>query len=154
MTPRFLARGLLLLLVLAGIFGMHVLTAEDGAGGHGALPMVGTAHHGSPRDAIMTPGEMSGHETSAAVFVGSSVTGMNTVLQPDPGSTMGHGDMAGCVLFLVVGAAALVLALLRLPRMIGSTGLVGFAGPALTDERRRGPPGRFRPRIALCVIRT
>ena len=116
--------------------------------------MVGTAHHGSPRDAIMTPGEMSGHETSAAVFVGSSVTGMNTVLQPDPGSTMGHGDMAGCVLFLVVGAAALVLALLRLPRMIGSTGLVGLAGPALTDERRRGPPGRFRPRIALCVIRT
>ena len=40
-----------LLLVLAGIFGMHVLSAEDGAGGHGALPMVGTAHTRGPRDA-------------------------------------------------------------------------------------------------------
>jgi hypothetical protein len=60
--------------------------------------------------------------------------------------------MAGCILFLVVGGAALILLLLRLRGGHGTTGLGRFAGIAVSDMRRRGPPGGW-PRLALCVIR-
>lgn len=63
-----------------------------------------------------------------------------------------HGATAGCILFLVVGGAALTLLLLRLREGQGPTGLGRFASIAVSDMRRRGPPGRW-PRRALCVIR-
>ena len=60
--------------------------------------------------------------------------------------------MAGCILFLVVGGAALILLLVRHRDGYGTTGLGRLASIAVTDMRRRGPPGRW-PRLALCVIR-
>jgi hypothetical protein len=82
-----------------------------------------------------------------------SLPGIGAVLTADPGSGGGdHGAMAGCILFLVVGGAALILLLLRSRDGQGATGLGRFAGIAVTDMRRRGPPGRW-PRHALCVIR-
>lgn len=141
-TVKALVRGLLLAAVLAGIFGMHVLSAEDGSGGHGALPTVEPGVHSTMAGAENThpPTPMAALAESAAFL-------------PDPGSGMDHGDMAGCILFLVAGTAALLLVLVRHRRSIASTDPVRRRATALTDLRRRGPPGRYRPRVALCVIR-
>jgi hypothetical protein len=73
-------------------------------------------------------------------------------LPATPGSGGDDGAMAGCILFLVIGGAALILALVRHRGAPWATGLGRLAGIALTDLRRRGPPGAW-PRLALCVIR-
>ncbi len=150
---RLLGRGLLLGLVLVGIFGMHVLTPDDGLGAHGALPMTGaTGNHGAMADqSVAAPGpgpmmpapEMSA--PAASMVISASA-------EADSGSGMNHAAMASCILFLAAGVAALVLALLRYRRTTWSVG-TGRVGNGKTDVRRRGPPGRFRPRVALCVIR-
>jgi len=147
---RRAARRMLLAAVLAGLFGMHVLTAEDGTCQHGALPMIGTSGHA----------DMTGHDPSpadampVAMDANGSVAGIGVVVTPaDPGSGGDdHGAMACCILFLAVGGAALILLLLRYRNGQGTTGLGRLAGTAVTDLRRRGPPGRW-PRLALCVIR-
>lgn len=121
---------MLLLAVIAGVFGMHVLTAGDGPG-HGMLPTITMAGH---------------HEDPAMVEPAPA----QPMAGPLPAGA-GHGDMAGCVLFLVIGGTALLL--LALARSAG--------GPRdhdrrrdgrPLDPRRRGPPDGW-PRIALGVIR-
>lgn len=143
------ARVTLLVAVLAGLFGMHVLTADGGNGRHGALPMIGTAGHDTMTDHDSSPTTTRPMSTDAL----GSVPGA-AVLAVDPGSGgEGHGAMAGCILFLVVGGAALILLLLlRYRAGSGTAGLGRFVGIAVTILRRRGPPGRW-PRLALCVIR-
>jgi len=147
-TPGKVRRWLLLGAVIAGIFGMHVLTAEDGTSRHGALPMISTAGHA----------DMTGHDPQLAsarplaVDAAVGMAGVAAVTAADPGSGGDHGAMAGCILFLAVGAAALILVLLRLRGGPGLAGIGRFAGTAVSDMRRRGPPGRW-PRFALCVIR-
>ena len=140
------ARWVLLAAVLAGLFGMHVLTAEDsGTGAHGALPMIATSAH----DGMTVPDRATTQDVPATFDAADS----GAVLLPAaPGSGGDHGAMAGCILFLVVGGAALILALLRHRGAPWATGLGRLAGIALTDLRRRGPPGAW-PRLALCVIR-
>jgi len=132
----------LLAAVLAGIFGMHVLSAESGSGGHGALPTVEPGGHSTMAGAenAHTPTPIAASAEAAAFL-------------PDSGSGMDHGDMAGCILFLVAGTAALLLVLLRHRRSSASTDAVRRRATAPADLRRRGPPGRYRPRVALCVIR-
>jgi hypothetical protein len=128
---------------------MHVLTAEDGSGGHGGLPMISTSQHSdmvglAPSNAARMPVLMDA--------IGS-VPRIAAVLSPDPDAGgADHGEMAGCILFLVVGGAALILLLFRLRDGQGKTGPGRFAGIAVADLRRRGPPIRW-PRLALCVIR-
>jgi hypothetical protein len=147
-TPGKVRRWLLLAAVIAGIFGMHVLTAEDGTSRHGALPMISTAGHA----------EMTGHDPQLAgalplaVDAAVGMAGVAVVTAADPGSGGDHGAMAGCILFLAVGAAALILVLLRLRGGPGLAGIGRLAGTSVSDMRRRGPPGRW-PRLALCVIR-
>jgi hypothetical protein len=142
------ARLTLLGAVLAGLFGMHVLTADDGSR-HGALPMISTTGHDTMtghRSAPTTPPPMS----MAAL---DGLPGIAAVLTIDPGSGGdGHGAMAGCILFLVVGGATLILLLLRYHAGSGMAGLGRLVGTVRTDMRRRGPPDRW-PRLALCVIR-
>ena len=140
------ARWVLLAAVLAGLFGMHVLTAEDsGSGGHGLLPMIVTSDH----DGMTGSARASTQDVSATIDAADS----GAVLLPGaPGSGGDHGAMAGCILFLVIGGAALILGLLRHRGAPWATGLGRLAGIALTDLRRRGPPGAW-PRLALCVIR-
>ena len=134
---------MLLAAVLAGVFGMHVLTAEDSrSGGHGALPMIAAAHD------RMTGDDLAQQAAPAADAAGGGVV----VLPAAPGTGGDHGAMGGCILFLVVGGAALILALLRHRGAPRATGTGRLAGMALTDLRRRGPPGRW-PRLALGVIR-
>jgi hypothetical protein len=141
---------MLLAAVLAGIFGMHVLTADDGANGHGTLPMIDTAGHAA---------NMNGDREMAATRDPQVVTAAQltpvaaaTPFFADSGSGMDHGAMAACILFLAA-AAALILVLLRYRRLTRTTGPGRAARSALTGIRRRGPPGRYRPRVALCVIR-
>ena len=137
------ARGVLLAAVLAGLFGMHVLTDEDsGNGGHGLLPIVTTTH-----DGMAGPARVTTRDVPATI---DAADGGAVLLAPDSGGD--HGAMAGCILFLVVGGAALILALLRHRGAPWATGLGRLAGIALTGIRRRGPPASW-PRLALCVIR-
>ncbi len=142
------ARLALLAAVLAGLFGMHVLTAEDGSSGHGALPMIVTSHPD-----MTVPAHSPADPTPVVMDAVGTLPGIAAELSADPGAGgVDHGAMAGCILFLVVGGAALILLLLRLRGGQGATGLGRFAGIAVSDMRRRGPPGRW-PRLALCVIR-
>jgi len=142
------ARMTLLAAVLAGLFGMHVLTADGDNGRHGALPMIGTASHDTMTDHHATPTTSPPMSMDALASVpGAAVLAVH----PGPGGD-GHGAMAGCILFLVVGGAALILLLLRYRARSGTAGLGRFVGIAVTDMRRRGPPGRW-PRLSLCVIR-
>ena len=134
---------MLLAAVLAGVFGMHVLSAEDSGGGHGALPMIATSAHD-----VMTGDDLAHRAAPAA----DARSGGVVVLRAAPGTGGDHGAMGGCILFLVVGGAALILALLRHRGAPWATGMGRLAGVALTDLRRRGPPGRW-PRLALGVIR-
>ena len=125
---------------------MHVLTAEDsGTGGHGALPMIATSAH----DGMTGPARAATRDVPATIDAAARGA---VFLPATPGTGGDHGEMAGCILFLVIGGAALILALLRHRGAPWATGLGRLAGIALTDLRRRGPPGAW-PRLALCVIR-
>ena len=146
------ARGVLLVAVLAGLFGMHVLTAADAVDGHGAIPMIGAADHGGS----------AGHDSSVvAAGMGQSDSSDDVAAPPetgpvvgsaDPGSGIGHGAMAGCILFLVLGGAALLLALLRYRGPFAVAGSGRLTAARLVDLRRRGPPIGW-PRVSLSVIR-
>lgn len=106
-------------------------------------PIAASAHDG------MTGARATTQDVPATVDAADS----GAVLLPAaplPGGD--HGAMAGCILFLVIGGAALIFALLRHRGGPWATGLGRLAGVALTDLRRRGPPGAW-PRLALCVIR-
>lgn len=126
-----LARWVLLVAVIAGVVGMHVLTAGDGPG-HGMLPAASMAaeHHAPAAAPDPTP---------AGPAVAGAPTGPS------------HGDMSGCILFLVVGGA--VLLLVALARAGADTGGGRRRVASLLLElRRRGPPAGW-PRLALNVIR-
>jgi hypothetical protein len=144
-SPRLLLRGILLAAVLAGIFGMHVLTADDAGNGHGALPMTSTAGMSSDHEMATT------HDLQVVAAAQMAPVTAATVFLGDPGSGMPHGAMAACILFLA--AAALILGLRRYSWLTRTTGPGSAARSALTGIRRRGPPGRYRPRVTLCVIR-
>ena len=150
-TGRTAARLILLAAVLAGLFGMHVLTTEDGTSRHGALPMISAAgpHGLSGNDSI--PDDTMPAMDATGVLAGGAVVASTTFAPTDPAPGGDHGAMTGCILFLVIGGAALILLLLH-QRNWSNTTRSGLPGPVLTEIRRRGPPVRW-PRLALCVIR-
>jgi hypothetical protein len=123
----------LLVAVIAGVFGMHVLTAGDGPG-HGMLPVaMAPDHHGAAPDAVT-------ERTPPGPAVAPLTPGV------------GHDDLAGCVLFLVAGGAVLLLVALARLGGAGDRADDRRAGGLLRDLRRRGPPDGW-PRLALNVIR-
>lgn len=157
------ARWVLLLAVLAGLFGMHVLTAESSSGGHGALPTAAgagehSASHSGGHDSatdhadpaltgsLPEPAEMAMGTTWAA--------GAAAAEAPDPGGMPeGHGGLSGCILFMVIGGALVLLVLLSARAWPAAFAAWSATWTAWGQVRRRGPPGRDRPRVALCVIR-
>jgi hypothetical protein len=154
-SPAWTAvRWTLLAAVLAGLFGMHVLSDGDDASGHGDLAPVVAGQSssstdvmtGMPRD-LPTAFDSDSAVNTSSVAVVSAVWAAPTV--PMGG---GHG-MAQCVLFMVAVGSALLLALLasRWPATTG--GLLAAVTTIWGELRRRGPPGPERRRIALCVTR-
>ncbi len=146
----------LLTAVIGGILGMHVLTGGDMTAGHGPLPTahVSQRHTADAHDTAGMAG-MDDHR-SAAADVGPVNTGFAGVggWLSDAVVGMTHGGMASCILFLVVGGATLLLALLsgRGSRPQGRATMPG-GGPGVGSMMRRGPPGSGLPRLALCVYR-
>lgn len=153
-------RWLLLLAVLAGLFGMHVLTAESTDGGHGSLPTVTHVDHAMAEP--VSVGAM-GHSLSAgadaAVPAGALVAmpGDAGVTADAPMHTGGmpadHDGLGGCILFLVVGGTLMLLLALVARALVGAAPAWLPSLLAWRGAPRRGPPGRERPRVALCVIR-
>ena len=152
---RTAVRWTLLAAVLAGLFGMHVLTDGDNASGHGDLAPVGAAGQSSSSNLVMTglPRDLPTASGSGSTSNTSSVAVVSAV-SAAPTVPMGAGHtMAQCVLFLVTVGSALLLALLasRWPAPTG--GLLAAVTAIWGELRRRGPPGPERRRIALCVTR-
>jgi hypothetical protein len=142
-----LLRWVLVSLLLTGVIAMHVLSQHD----------AGSGHHGSIIDesAAVPVGQHSGHGAAdlagAAVpdMAGAAVTGTPMLTPVDPGPV--GVSMANCILFLVIGAGALVLALLTaMRRRVASS--VGHSNSAVTSVSR-SPPRIGPPRISLCVLR-
>ncbi len=149
LRPRVVARWLLLAAVLAGLFGMHVLTAHDGPGGDDALPQTVMTGHQN-----MTVTDTSMTAPAIAAAVGAPAPGpIAAVLRSAGDGFGGHGSMAACILFLVVGGVASLLALMAARLAAEASSTSPAAKVMWADLRRRGPPGRSRPRVALCVSR-
>ena len=155
-SPAWTAvRWTLLAAVLAGLFGMHVLTDGDNASGHGDLAPVRAAAQSSSSTDVMTsmPRDLPTASDSGSTLNTSSVAVISAV-SAAPTVPMGAGDgMAQCVLFLFTVGSAVLLALLA-SRWPATTGGLPAAVTTIWGElRRRGPPGPERRRIALCVTR-
>lgn len=144
------ARWLLLGGVLIGLFGMHVLTVEDAAGGHGMLPPALSGHAGHGTTTSTTTDQEGAADSTAPV----SRPIHSEVAAPDgPRSGAGgHDGLTSCVLFLVLGGAALLFALLAYRRRGTGPGGAGSVAAVAAWLWRRGPPAPW-PRVALCVIR-
>lgn len=128
---------------------MHVLTGGDMSGHHEPLPAVG-------HSLISASSEMS-HQMSPQGQprqpVDVEASGATTATPTGAGRGMVDDSMAACILFLVVGGAAAVLALLASRRRLPVDADLVRRGAPRMGVMRRGPPGRDRPRIALCISR-
>jgi hypothetical protein len=137
-TTRLLARWLLLGVVIAAVFGLHVLTVDHGD--HGDLPVAAADGHSSA-----SFGDTARVATTLAV--GQLTSPVDGPVAP---SDDGGGWLAGCVLFLVVGSGLLLL-LQWVRRRIGDP--PPPAGKGVSVAFTRGAAFRPRPRLALGVIR-
>ena len=159
-----LLRWLMLTAVIAGIFGMHVLTGSEMTTGHGLLPgpapmaghtaMVQTSAMPDPTEQGPLPvaGFTQGALSAGVVKTSAAATSV-AATSAGSGQGTGHDSMGACILFLVVGGAAALLALLatRLATRFGHD--AAAVASIVAGVMRRGPPGRGWPRIALCVNR-
>jgi len=139
-------RWMLLAAVLAGLFGMHVLTDGDDASVHGDLAPVPVAAQPSSGGHVMpgrppeAPTAFDTNGRAVNAWSGAAVSGA-----PNGGlGAAGHG-MAQCVLFLLTVGSALLLALLasRWPAM--TRGVLAVVTATRGELRRRGPPGSHAP---------
>lgn len=138
-------RWLLVSLVLTGVIAMHVLSQQDAVGGHHGSIVGEAAVAGAAVNELAAHGGHDDADMGAAPAVGAPM-----VMPAVPGG--GDPSMAACILFLVIGAGALVLALLAaLRRRIEPFTARGLA--SLMTSIPRGPPHIGPPRISLCVLR-
>ena len=141
---RRLWRWLLLMCVVAGIVGMHVLTGGDMAS-HGEPPS--TAHHLSmTSDEHVLPSRSEHPDVTTGTAVGGSMSATTD-------RSAGSDGMGTCILFLTVGGAALLLALLMVRRLRLGDRIAIPVGVRADGPMRRGPPGPNLPRLVLCVHR-
>ena len=137
-------RWLLVSLVLTGVIAMHVLSQHDAAGGHHGSMLGDSASMTAVSDSH------DGHSAVDAAIAVPAGAGVPTVMPAVPSG--GDLSMAACILFMVIGAAALVLALLAaLRRRLKPFAAQGSA--SLVTSIPRGPPHIGPPRISLCVVR-
>lgn len=143
-SPGVLARWLLLCAVIAGVFLLHVLTAENNHSAHGTVSS--PAITAVSQSATPGPGLQNAPEVEVPVVMVPAVSGA----VPPPGGGDG-GDLSECILFLVVTAAtAGVLLLLQRGRADGSSLTPPSAGGVIA---RRAPQSPMVQRLFLGVIR-
>ena len=140
-SPRVLARWVLLCAVIAGVFVLHVLTSEHDHNGHGdPVARLATGHVVTHLGA----GAATGPDNTTAAPIEATIS--------DPVTPIGGdgGWLSGCILFLVVTGTGALLTLAMRRRAEGSAAAVMGVGGVMT--RRGPPPGRVR-RLGLAVIR-
>ncbi|MEJ7650799.1 MAG: hypothetical protein WKF57_17435 [Nakamurella sp.] len=136
-------RWLLVSLVLAGVIAMHVLSQHDAAGGHHGSML------GDSASMMAVPDSHDGHGAGEMVAV---VPGAGAAMVMPAAPSGGDLSMAACILFLVVGAGTVLLALLAaLRRRFEPFAARSSASRATSIPR--GPPHIGPPRISLCVLR-
>ena len=136
-TTRRLARWLLLGVVIAAVFGLHVLTVDHGD--HGDLPVA------------VADGHSSAQSGDTALIAAALAAGQPAPIDsPVPPADDGDGWLAGCVLFLGVGSG-LVLLLHWIRRRIGDPPASAASGGSVAFCWRA--PIAPLPRLALGVIR-
>ncbi len=136
-------RWLLVSLVLIGVIAMHVLSQHEGAGGH----------HGSMLgDSPAVSAVSDSHDGHGAVEMAAvmPVAGAAMVMPAAPSG--GVLPMTACILFLVVGAGAVLLAPLAVLRRRIEP-FAARSSASLATSTPRGPPHIGPPRISLCVLR-
>lgn len=135
------ARWLLVGLVIAGVFVLHVLSSHDMSDGHGPLslgPLAGSA------TAAEQPTPTSAAEVSS-IRTGGSERGGLLPGQPE------HLDLAACELFLVAGAA---LTMLTLTALWSTRHLKRLTPGALAPTAPRAPLRTSgSSTFSLCVLR-
>jgi hypothetical protein len=130
----------LLGVVIAAVFGLHVLTVHHGD--HGDLPTAVTAGSLSePQDVV----ELSGMPAAVA---GAMALGLDSPILP---SDDGDGWLGGCILFLVVAGQGLSLLLMLIRRRISDPPMVEPGGGQVAVSWRPAAPAA--PRSALGVLR-
>lgn len=135
-------RWLLVSLILTGVIAMHVLSQHDAAGGH----------HGSmlgDSPAVTAADSHDGHGAGEMAPV-VPVAGAAMVMPAAPSG--GDLSMAACILFLVIGAGAVLLAMLAALRRRVEP-FTARSSASLVTSVPRGPPHIGPPRISLCVLR-
>lgn len=136
-----LLRWLLVTLVLTGVIAMHVLGQHDAVGGHHA------AMAGQPASTVA----VDAHVGADGVTTAGLDTAGTPILMPAAPSQPSQ-SLATCILFLVVGAGAVMLALVAALRRRTGSLMVRSARSVLTVIPR-GPPPVGPPRVSLCVLR-
>jgi hypothetical protein len=142
------ARWGLLGAVIAAVLALHVLTAEHPPGQHsGVGPLAATGH-----SAVLLH---DGHSLALSQGDAADLIGDEPAAVDDKAGGLEHPDgggelLLGCVLFMVVIGPAVLLALLRGRRAVGSP--AGTTRPAISELAVPVKPAM--PRLALCVIRT
>lgn len=151
------ARWVLIVSVLFGVFGMHVLGSHDMPAADGSMLATGQGSHAGSRAAALTvesgmPAAMNGPHGAHHLAATMDPAGRRLIAESaGPAGGMAHSSMVGCILFLV-GGAGLVLLALMLARHPNGRGGSARSGP-LRDDRGRDPPAPGQPRFSLCVLR-
>lgn len=136
-------RWLLVSLVLTGVIAMHVLTQHDAAGGH----------HGSIiGDPPAVTAVSVSHDGHSAVAEAAAPAPDGAAMLMPAAPSGGDLSMAACILFLIIGAGAVLLAMLAALRRRVEQFAAGSSA-SLATSIPRGPPHIGPPRISLCVLR-
>ena len=140
LSPRVLARWLLLGAIIAGVVGLHTLTGDHGT--RGALPV-----------AIATDLSGQSPQKSATVLAPGLWDGSPLVVLGSEGLPVNHGDdlLADCLLFLTAAGISAVLMLAMIRRRLGDS--ANQSGNAASLGIVRFAPQLITPRVALGVIR-
>lgn len=148
-APAWLmGRWLLVGLVVAGVFGMHVLSAPDHGVGHGmvmtaqAMDSEQASVHGSAPSTSTI--QMDGHFEVRSDQ--ASAPAVPSTPPPMPAA------MAMCLLFLAAAGAVVAILTLAGGRSDRAAGQRSATGLGL-GHSWRDPPGAAPPRIALCILR-
>ncbi|WP_146099383.1 hypothetical protein [Kineococcus xinjiangensis] len=144
-----LLRPLLLVVVVAGLLGMHVLAGGHGSAEHGSgLRVTATASASHPHAAAQ-----HGTTSPLAAPSGAPVPLEHVVAGGQDADDAPPGTVE-CFLFLAAAGLALLAALRRVALRPAAFVLVVPGSVWRPSLRHRGPPPWAWPRFALCVLRT